>query len=188
MNPTHHLDRSRHYLDFVPGNIAAGEYVRAARALARSASHAVTAAAVHWQHGHHSRRRLNAVLSELIYDRRIPYAHVRTFRDVYRLLEQVVGETPDAARRVLRRLKRRVSRLNAAVASAMAEQPEPLTMEQVMADVAGWPEPEPAPLITTTGELRAALGRSVDTDHANHPWDCHGCRINYHGPIPARTV
>ena len=184
MNPTHHLDRSRHYLDFVPGNIAAGEYVRAARALARSASHAVTAAAVHWHHGHHSRRRLNVVLGELVYDRRIAYTHVRTFREVYRMAERMAEAVPAAARRMLRTLRRRVSRLNAAIATAMAEQPEPPTMEQMMADVAGWPEPEPAPMITTTGELRAALGGSVDSDHANHPWDCHGCRIHYHGPVP----
>ncbi len=45
MNPSHHLDRSQHYLNFVPGNLAAGDCARAARAMARSASHAVTVAA-----------------------------------------------------------------------------------------------------------------------------------------------
>jgi len=45
VNPSHHLDRSQHYLNFVPGNLAAGDCARAARAMARSASHAVTVAA-----------------------------------------------------------------------------------------------------------------------------------------------
>ena len=35
MNPAHHLNRSRHYLNFTPANIAAGDY---ARALCRSAT------------------------------------------------------------------------------------------------------------------------------------------------------
>ena len=33
MNPAHHLNRSRHYLNFTPANIGAGDYARAARAL-----------------------------------------------------------------------------------------------------------------------------------------------------------
>ena len=83
MNPTHHLERSRHYCAFVPGNIATGDHVREAGALARSASHAVTAAAVRRHNGHHSRRRLTSVLGALVLDCRIGYTHVRTFRDVY---------------------------------------------------------------------------------------------------------
>ena len=74
MNPTHHLERSRHYLNLVPGNIAVGDYDRAAKALTRSAGYAATAAAVHWRHGFHSRRRLTAALSELVFEGRL--AHV----------------------------------------------------------------------------------------------------------------
>ncbi len=58
MNPAHHLNRSRHCLNIAPANIAAGDYARAARAFCRSASHAVTAAAVHWHHRRDTRRRL----------------------------------------------------------------------------------------------------------------------------------
>ena len=94
MHPAHHLDRGQHYLDFVPANLAAGDCARAAKALARAASHAVTAAAVHWHHGHHSRRRLTTVLVELVHDRRVAYAHLRTFRDVYRLRDDVAGDRP----------------------------------------------------------------------------------------------
>ncbi len=65
MNPAHHLNRSRHYLNFIPANIAPGDYARAARALCRSVSHAVTAAAVHWHHRRDTRRRLRLVVGRV---------------------------------------------------------------------------------------------------------------------------
>ncbi len=68
VNPAHHLNRSRHYLNFIPANIAAGDYARAARALCRSVSHAVTAAAVHWHHRCHTRQRLRLVVKALVFD------------------------------------------------------------------------------------------------------------------------
>ena len=186
MNPTHHLERSQHYLNFVPGNLAAGDCARAARALARSASHAVTAAAVHWHHRYHSRRRLTSAVGELVLDRRIAYSHLRTFRDVYRLLEGAVDATPDVAcpdlvRKELRRLRRRVSRLNAAIASAMSADPDPLTLEQLIAQ----PELLPAPALPrpemTMREYRSLQERSVDSAYANHPMTCPGCR-DHRGP------
>lgn len=180
MNPAHHLNRSHLYLNFVPGNVAAGDYDRAAKALARSASHAVTAAAAHWRNGHRSRRRLNAVLSELVYDRRVAYTHVRTFRDVYRLLDELPDATAATACNLLRRLRRRVSRLKDAIASAIAGQPNVPTVEQLLTRNV---TPDPAPQVNTMGELRAALGKSIDTAHESHPIGCRGCRINHHGPI-----
>ena len=188
MNPSHHLDRSRHYLDFVPGNIAAGDHARGAQALARSASHAVTAAAVHWHHGHHSRRRLTTVLTDLVFSDRIAYAHLSTFRDVYRLLDQVADATPQRARQAVGRMRRRVSRLIAAIAAAIGSEPCVPTLEQILADPTLLPDPDPSPQATTIGELKDALGEYVDTQYRSHPIDCHGCRINYHGPIPARAV
>ena len=181
MNPTHHLDRSQHYLNFVPGNLAAGDFARAARALARSVSHAVTAAAVNWQHRRHSRRRLTAALTDLVYSRRVAYSHLRTFRDVYRLLEQTVDRAPDAAgpdlvRRELRRLRRRVARLNAAIASAMSGDPNPLTLEQLLADPTLLPAPEPPRADMTMKEFRDIQGCSVDSAYENHPVGCPGCR------------
>ena len=74
MNPAHHLNRSRHYLNFTPANIAAGDYARAARALCRSVSHAVTAAAVHWHHRCHSRQRLRLVVKALVFAAPFPFA------------------------------------------------------------------------------------------------------------------
>ena len=188
MTPAHHLERSRNYLDYVSPDIAAGQYARAARALARSASHAVTAAAVHWHHRHHSRRRLNSLLGELVYDRRIGYTHLATFTEVYQVVDHMDDATPETARRTLRRLRRRVSRLHAAVAAAMALEPKPPTLEEVLAGLIAKPEPDPTPEISTIGELKDALGQYVDTEYRNHPIDCNGCRIGYHDPTPVRTV
>ena len=188
LNPDHHLDLSRQYLGYVSGDISAGDYAKAARALARSASHAVTAAAVHWHHRHHSRRRLNVVVAELAFDRRIRRTHVRTFVEVYRTADQITHEPPAIASRMLRRMRRRVSRLIAAITAAIALQPDVPTLEQIVADPTALPAPLSSPKITTIGELRDALGQAVDTDHRNHPIDCPGCRINYHGPRPAHTV
>ena len=181
MNPSHHLNRSQHYAGFVPQNLAAGDYTRAANALARSASHAVTAAAVHWHSRHRSRRRLNVVLSELVYDRRIAYSHLRTFKEVYALLDEMPAAAATVARRMVCRLRRRVSRLTAAIASAIAEQPDVPTMEQLLAQIV---PPDPSPLINTMGELRAALGKPIDSAHESHPIGCPGCLANYHGPPP----
>ena len=180
MNPTHHLDRSQHYFNFVPGNLAAGDCARAARALARSASHAVTAAAAHWHHRRHSRRRLTTALADLVYNRRVAYSHLRTFRDVYRLLQSAVAETPDAtppnsARKELRRLRRRVSRLRTAIASAISADPNPLTLEQLLADPTLLPAPEQPRTDMTMREFRAIQGCSVDSAYANHPVGCPGC-------------
>ncbi len=185
MNPAHHLNRSRHYLNFTPANIAAGDYARAARALCRSASHAVTAAAVHWHHRHDTRRRLHRVVKALVFDGHLRYTHERTLRQAYALPGLIADAAPAAARRLLRRARRRVSRLIAAVAAAMARQPHPPTLEQILAQIDALSPLPPPPPVTTTGQLKKALGRYVDPEYADHPLDCHGCRINYHGPIPA---
>ena len=146
MNPTHHLERSRHYLNFVPGNISAGDYNRAAKALTRAAGHVATAAAVHWRHGHHSRRRLTTVLSELVFEGRLAHTHLRTFRDVYRLPQRTAASTPEVTRRLLRRFRLLVSRMIAAIASAMAGQPNVPTLEQLIIQTApAAPAKMPAP-------------------------------------------
>ena len=75
MNPAHHLNRSRHYLNFTPANIAAGDYARATRALCRSVSHAVTAAAVHWHHRRDIRRRLRLFVKVPVFDGRLRCTH-----------------------------------------------------------------------------------------------------------------
>ena len=133
MNPTHHLNRSRLYLQFTQTDVAAGDYARAACALCRSASHAVTAAAVHWHHPHSNRRRLNYVMIDLTTDGLLAFAHYQTFKEVYDVPAQVADACPAVARRLLRRVHRRVARLIVAVEQAMSSQPNPMTLEQAIA-------------------------------------------------------
>ncbi len=159
MKPAHHLELSQRYLDFATANIAHHEYLRAAQALCRAASHAVTAASVHWGQRHYSRRRLTNALGMLVYDGNLAFTHRRTFREVYQFLHELEkcqsasgGETPgirglsqdepggnfnpSVIRLSLRRLVRRVKRLREAVIAAIAAQPSPETIQQVMARLA----------------------------------------------------
>ena len=184
MNSTHHLERSQHYLNFVPGNLAAGDFSRAATALARSASHAATA--VHRHNGHHSRKRLSTALAELVFELRIAHTHWRTLRDVYRLPAQLSDATPQAARCLLRRFKRRVSRLHDAITTAIYLTPRPPSLEQILADPILLPDPEPSPVVANMGELRQLLNVPLDTAYRNHPIGCPGCLAhNYsHAPPP----
>ena len=138
MNAAHHLDRSRLYLGFVTQNVLAGEYDRAARAVHRAASHAVTAAALHWHQRHHSWHRLTLVLGMLVRDGRIGYRHLRTFREVLRLpalLDEASGNVP-ALRRLLRRFRRRVDRMRREITRAMLADPNPLSLEEILAQLA----------------------------------------------------
>lgn len=127
-------------------------------------------------------------MGERVYDRHIAYPHLRTFRDVYCLLEQIVDATPESARAMLRRLRHGVSSRNAAIAGAIASQPEVLTLEQFLAGPTLLPAPQPTPRVTTTGELKGALGEYVYTEFRSRPIDCPGCWCNYHGPIPSPVV
>ena len=121
MNLAHHLNRSQHYIDRIPINLAAGDRIRAAKAVGRAASHAVTAAAVHWGYPYKSRRRLTTVLYGLLHDGKITHAsHIRTFRQVYQLPDQVAAATTEAeARRLIHRLRMRVRRLRKAITTAI---------------------------------------------------------------------
>ncbi len=119
VNPTHHINRSQHYLNYASADLAASDCTRAARALYRAATHAVTAAAVHWHHPHYSKRRLGLVVTGLVRDGRLRCAHWRTFREI-RDLPGRIAAAPNAARPMLRRVRRRVDRLFAAVSAAIA--------------------------------------------------------------------
>ena len=169
MNPTHHLEHSQRYLNFAALDAAAGDYCQAARALARAASHAVTAAAIHWHHPHYSRRSLTSALGALVYDRLLAYTHRRTFREVYQLPGQLAaaaaGDDAGAARRLLRRCRRRVGRLLAAVQLAMSRHPSPTTMDEIRARLAAAPEPEPIPVWTVT-QAEQVLGSYYRPEYA----------------------
>ena len=137
MNAAHHLDRSRLYLGFVTRNVLAGEYDRAARAVHRAATHAATAAAIHWHHRHHSWRRLTTVLGQLVRDGLLEYRHLRAFREVLRLPDLLAQTSGDAAgrRRLLRRFRRRVHRLRRAIIRAMHADPNPLSLKEILAQM-----------------------------------------------------
>lgn len=134
MSPDHHLRRSHHFLHLAAADLDAGNYRRAAGALARSASHVVTAAAVHWHYPHNTRRRLHMVLSMLMFNGLLEYRHHRTFRHVCELSDILAGSSVPDGRRRLRRARRRVSRLIAAVTAAMDADPNPRTWQEFIAD------------------------------------------------------
>ena len=169
MNPAHHLERSRHYLNFVPGNISAGDYNRAAKALTRAAGHAATAAAVHWHHGHYSRRRLTTALFGLVYEGRLAHSHLRAFRDVYQLPQRIAASTPAVARRLLRRFRRQVSRLIAAIASAMAGQPNVPTMQQLITHTAPASPGDSAASLTLTPHAQYGIIPLSHNHYAHKP-------------------
>ena len=120
MDLAHHLDRSQRCLNWVPVNLAAGDP-------ARAASHAITAAAVHWGFPHHSRRRLTTVLYAMLHDGKIDRAsHISTFRQVHELPAEIAAAPSAAARRLIRRVRTRVRRLrNAVIAAVTAIKPDP---------------------------------------------------------------
>lgn len=128
---------------------------------------------MHWHNRHHSRRSLTTVLSTLVYDRRVAHAHLR---DVYRLLDEVAEATPQSARAMIRRMRRRVSRMLEAIVAAIDGQPYVPTLEQLIADLALLPPPDPIRTNMTMGELATLQGRPVDSARANHPVGCPGCR------------
>ena len=188
----HHQERSQHYLTQARAHLDAAirnpsvpddaRCATAAVALRRAATHAVTAAAVHWYSGHRSRRRLSNVLIDLAFQRKIGLAQIRVFQRLHRLAPGSAG-APGAAgksvtptRRALRVEYRRIVRLVDALDAAIAGQPNPLTLEQAVA-LAG---ASPPPLCNTT------LAPLDYLDDQSHPFDlnCEGCRIHYHDPIP----
>ena len=129
----HHRNRSRHFLSRCTSQTDAGQTRFAAQSLRRAASHAVTAAAVHWYFRYHTKRRLNTVIYNLVIEGRIPYSCVLTFRDIYGLASLIDNAPDHFATRILRRHYRRVLRLINALDTAMTRQPNPPTLEQAIA-------------------------------------------------------
>ena len=138
LNPAHHLERSQLYLGFASDDLRAGDVSRAARAVERAASHAATAAAVHWHHRHYSWRRLTSAVASLVHAGRVEYRHLRTLREVTRLTVTLfeTGNDPNAVRTLLHRLHRRVTRLRQALARAIAHDPNPVNIADLLARAA----------------------------------------------------
>ena len=132
----HHQNRSRIFLSRCATEIDANRLDLAAESLRRAASHAVTAAAVHWHFRHHSKRRLNTVIYNLAIEGRLPYSCVLTFRNIYKLPRLIDNVPHHLAARTLRRHHRSVIRLVKALDTAMTRQPNPPTLEQAIAAAA----------------------------------------------------
>ena len=120
----HHQAQARRFLSLARSDHQAGEYARAANALARAASHAATAAAVHETGSRrHTRRKLTNGLFALAWQGRISNGGVRVFRSVYTLAERLAGADPREARRLSRQARNRVALLLRSVAGALSGQP-----------------------------------------------------------------
>ena len=100
--------------------------------LRRAASHAATAAAVHWGNSYNTRRRLTIALMNAMFTTGISWASlVRTFRGVHTLTPAWIASVgPRAARLATLRSYRRARRLVADVNRAIDSYPNPLGIAQ----------------------------------------------------------
>ncbi len=113
-----------------------GDTDRAAEALRRSASHAVTAAAVHWHYPYRSRRFLANALRTFVIERNLDESHLHTFQAVYEVNPQALQSLGRfAACRRLNKLRRLVARLKSDLDQAIASDPNPPTLDQIMAGI-----------------------------------------------------
>ena len=144
MTPSHHIARTRRYLQFAAGDAAAGDHDRAARNLARAASHTATAVAVHWRHPTGSRRRLQFALDDQAQRGNITYSQAGVLRQAYALPDRLAdAETGADAFRILRRTRIRIRHLLHDIVAAMTGDPNPPTFEEILARIAAETQPEP---------------------------------------------
>ena len=120
----HHQDQARRFLSLARSNHNAGDHVRAADALVRSASHAATAAVVerNWI-DRFTRRRLTNYLFAMAAEGRISNGGVKTFRNIYHLSRRLAEADPREAQRLCRQARNRVSALLRSIESAIAGRP-----------------------------------------------------------------
>ena len=120
----HHQAQARRFLSLARSNHNAGDYTRAADALARAASHSATAAVVHWDFiKRPTRRRLTNFLLILAGEGLISNGGVRIFRRIYDIPRLLAGSNPDEARRLCRQARNRVSALLRSIEGAIAGRP-----------------------------------------------------------------
>ena len=117
----HHQVQARRFLSLARADHNAGDYARAANALARAASHAATAVAVHETGSRrHTRRRLTIRLFALAWEGRISNGGVRAFRNIYTLADRIAAASAGEAQRLSRQGRNRVSMLVRSVEGAIA--------------------------------------------------------------------
>ena len=193
----HHQTQARRFLSLARSDHNAGDYARAANALARAASHAATAAAVEWIWiNRYTRRRLTNYLFRMAAEGRISNGGVKTFRNIYHLPRRLASADPDAARRLCRQARNRVSALIRSVEGAIAgrpvtgrgrrpPKPPSLPMPRSMAEIMALPNfKEIARTYDLTGSPLARL-----PDHHNFyargltpgPCPCHPADLTLRG-------
>ena len=121
----HHQTQARRFLSLARSDHNAGDYDRAANALARAASHAATSAvaARNWI-DRCTRRRLTNYLFLLAAEGRISNGGVKTFRNIYDLSRRLAAAAdPREAQRLCRQARNRVSALLRSLEGAIAGRP-----------------------------------------------------------------
>ncbi len=120
----HHQAQARRFLALARSDHNAGNYDRAANALARAASHAATAAVVHEGHLKRlTRRKLTNYLLLMAAHGRISNGGVRTFRNIYYLPDRLAEADPQDTQRLSRLARNRVAALVRSLEAAIADRP-----------------------------------------------------------------
>ena len=119
-----HQAQARRFLSLARSDLNSADCHRAANALARAASHAATAAVVHYNHVRRpTRRKLTNFLLILAADGLISNGGVRIFRRIYDMPRLLAGSDPGAARRLCRQARNRVAILIRSIEGAIAGRP-----------------------------------------------------------------
>ena len=158
MSPSHHIKQSRRQLKFATRDTSAGDHYAAARSLARATSHAATAMSVHWDYLgtlRPTRRRLQSLLTDLANHGYASYSLTGVMRAAYDLPDRIndvltnAGNSDAAAdtahreiARILRRTRMRARRLLKAILRAMSNEPNPITLEEAIAQARARDEAE----------------------------------------------
>ena len=154
MSPSHHIKQSRRQLKYATRDTVAGDHYAAARSLARATSHAATAMSVHWDYLgtlRPTRRRLQSLLTDLANHGYASYSLTGVMRAAYDLPDRInevltkAGDADTAHReiaRILRRTRTRARRLLKAILRAMSNEPNPITLEEAIAQAQARPIPD----------------------------------------------
>ena len=120
----HRQAQARRFLSLARSDHNAGDYARAANALARAASHSATAAVVarNWI-DRCTRRRLTNYLFLMAMEGRISNGGVKTFRNIYHLPDRLAAADPLEAQRLSRQALNRVAALIRSLEAAIAGRP-----------------------------------------------------------------
>ena len=122
-----HQDKAVAFLQRADHAIADLDPIRAAVALRRALTHALTALAVHDGCNHNSRRQLEQVMYSNIFRQRLKRDHLKTFRQVHSIADHLASAHRSGDPAVpLRRMRRRVKSCIVDCAAAIAGQPKPV--------------------------------------------------------------